>query len=588
MKPVTAGHRLCLVYNLTLAKAKAAVGAPQRDRHVRQVSGLLGRWPADDDAPAKLAVTLEHQYTKDGLAWDALKGIDRARADVLAAAAAAAGCHAYLALVTLWESGSSGGDGDDDGYSYGRGYDDEEEDDDDDDDSGDDAGGKYEMDEVMDESLTADGWRSPDGTAVPFGPLPIGEGEVWPAGSLRSTTPEEQFEGYTGNAGMTLDRWYRRAAVVVWPDAHHYDVLCEAGAKQAVPALLQLAEAARQAAGGAAAAVLRDQCRRFATAVLAVWPSSVPQYWHHAVSPSVDPLPALDVVDDVSLVHTYLGDTLQRDTALQPGSGLADVLSRHGWPTFEDDLVALFGRTAGQSLDRNVGLLELLSGAATRAKGKADRVGLCRRLAGLVVDALVVIDGDPDDRPPGDVAAARLARLVRSLLLVGDDERLSSLVAHVIATPHRYPLQAVQMAAITSVAPRVTGRPGRRSPALDRWTADVRLRLESLTAAAPQPPADQRRDDAVDCKCADCVELNRFLADPVERQHSFKMAQQRRGHVEDQIGRFRCDLDRLTDRRPRPQVLICTKNDATYRRLLGEYHQNLRHLAALNATDAKA
>ena len=33
------------------------------------------------------------------------------------------------------------------------------------------------------------------------------------------TPSDSQYEGYMGNWGNTLDRWYHRAAVVVWPRA---------------------------------------------------------------------------------------------------------------------------------------------------------------------------------------------------------------------------------------------------------------------------------------------------------------------------------------------------------------------------------
>jgi hypothetical protein len=581
VKPVTAGHRLCLVYNLTLAKAKRPVGAPPRDRHVRQVADVLGRWTSADGAPRKLAVTLEHQYTQDGLAWDALKGIDRARATVLAEAAAAAGCHAHLALVTLWEVGSSEGDGYDDYHSHG--WDDEAEED------GDESGtdGDYEMGELIDSSLSADQWQAPDGTAMPFGPLPIGEGEVWPAGSLQAVKPEEAFEGYTGNAGMTLERWYRRAAIVLWPDDRHFEVLCDAGAKQAVPALLQLTAAARRA-DGEAAATLRERCRRFARAVLEVWPESDYRPWRREEPTSVDPLPCIDFVDDVPLIRTYLRDTLWKDTDLQPGPELTSILSRHGWPMLRPDLAALFDRTEGRSLGRNVRLLDRLCRAASRLADKAKRSDardVCRKLAAATVAALVRIDADPRDRPAGRAGptAARLARLSRTLLLLRADDLLARLVAHVLATPDRYPLQAVQMPALAKLGRWVQKRPKRMMPALSRWVADARRRLESLTAAVPQPPADLRRDALVTCGCADCAQLNRFLADPSQRQHDFKMAQARRDHLENQMQTFRCDVDRRTDRKPRPQVLICTKNTATYHRLLDEYHQNLKHLSTLRS-----
>src|SRR5439155_203846 len=83
---VRKGHRLCLVYNLTLARSKKALAAPRYTEPVERIRQALRRW-ADADAPRKLVVTLEHQYTQEGLAWDALKGVDRARARALRDAA---------------------------------------------------------------------------------------------------------------------------------------------------------------------------------------------------------------------------------------------------------------------------------------------------------------------------------------------------------------------------------------------------------------------------------------------------------------------------------------------------------------------
>ena len=100
IRPVRTGHRLCLVYNLTLAKAKKGVRAPRTAEHVAEVARTLRGWSADEPTH-KLAVPLEHQYTPDGLAWDALKGVDRVKAQVLHEAARLAGCQAHLALLTF-------------------------------------------------------------------------------------------------------------------------------------------------------------------------------------------------------------------------------------------------------------------------------------------------------------------------------------------------------------------------------------------------------------------------------------------------------------------------------------------------------
>ncbi|WP_340377126.1 hypothetical protein U5640_19970 [Streptomyces sp. SS7] len=51
------------------------------------------------------------------------------------------------------------------------------------------------------------------------------------------TPYDSQYEGYMGNYGNTLDRWYRRAAVVVWPRERAFAARGEAGSGWALEEL---------------------------------------------------------------------------------------------------------------------------------------------------------------------------------------------------------------------------------------------------------------------------------------------------------------------------------------------------------------
>ena len=79
VRPFRQGYRLCLVYNLTLAKSKKPLTAPSDSEHIQRIRPLLRAWSENDEV-RKLVITLDHQYTKDGLAWDRLKGTDRVKA----------------------------------------------------------------------------------------------------------------------------------------------------------------------------------------------------------------------------------------------------------------------------------------------------------------------------------------------------------------------------------------------------------------------------------------------------------------------------------------------------------------------------
>jgi hypothetical protein len=105
------------------------------------------------------------------------------------------------------------------GESWAGGwYDDELEDPDDDPDDG-----RYDLNELIDDEITLGWWVAPDGSGEEEISLSVGHHEVCAVTPSRSLTPyHSEFEGYMGNYGNTVDRWYRRAAVVAWPMAKSF------------------------------------------------------------------------------------------------------------------------------------------------------------------------------------------------------------------------------------------------------------------------------------------------------------------------------------------------------------------------------
>ena len=584
VKPLGDGYRLCLVYNLTLAKSKKSISAPQHQPHVRKIAELLARWP-ETDGPQKLAITLEHQYTQDGLAWDALKGADRAKAQALADAARLVNGHAYLALLTFWESASVEDDG---GYSSRDRYDEDDEEENE-------SPGDYTIIEVIDSSLTAERWSGPNGVPVLFGALPIDEDEVLPEGSLKASNPEEDFGGYTGNEGATLERWYRQAAIILWTDRQHFNVICSGSAKQALPVLSQMISGLQTSPKDESVAA-KKRCLLLASQIIEQWPPNggVAGEWDRPKPVEVpDPLPLLNSLDSPQLIRDYVRELLPKDPAIAPGCELEKALSRHGWETFRTSLIHFIQQTSKQSVARNMRLVEHLCLAAVRDdEGKRrtpEALPVCRTLAGAAVTALARVDTEPTEgrwysawENVGQTTIMLLS-LTRALLAVKEDELFSRVTSHIHTFPNRYPLQSVQMPAIIELGKWITVNGKVPSTPFLQWISNCEKELEALTAAAPQPPADLCREVNIKCKCADCAELKQFMASPDRREHNFKMAQHRRDHLESAIRDSKCDLDTRTNRTPRPQILICTKNMASHHRRVKVYQQNLKHLADLRS-----
>jgi predicted 2-oxoglutarate/Fe(II)-dependent dioxygenase YbiX len=581
VRPIRQGVRLCLVYNLTLAKGKKTVQAPRTSKPAEAVAAILRDWQSTTrkESPRKLAVTLTHQYTQSGLSWDGLKGVDRARAQILREAAHEAGCRAFLAQLTLWESGAAADDGSSMGYGRRSWYDDYSDDyDDEDEDDGD--SGEHEMEEVFETSLTAEHWIDEHGQRPLLGKLNLSREEVVPPESLTTVKPEEDFEGYTGNEGMTLERWYRHAAIILWPEKRHFEIVCSSATENPVEALAFLVSKWRKA-GRSAKETLREQCLDLARHVIASWRVE-PEYRRHVENRKRCELaPILGVLGEPGFMRAFLNLVVSQDASVDVADSFLKACEKIGWPTFADALATVFGDTTQATLPRNSRLLETL--CTGKWKKEKPWRSLCDKLAREMVKALAAIDRRQDDWNARPLDRSKiLPALIRSLHGIGDSETLDGLLAHVLEMPKRYPLREVQVPVLLAVRPLFSKR-RQVCPALSRWLAETIESLEAQAGAKPQAPVDFRRESTLGCSCRDCQELAAFLRDPREQVHRFPMGKPRRKHLHRIIDRNSCDVTHVTERRGSPQTLVCTKTDAGYRRRLKQYGEDQKHLKTLRA-----
>jgi hypothetical protein len=585
IRPVKSGFRLCLIYNLTLARSrgKKGIAAPSYGATVAAIGELLGDWRSNADA-GKLAILLDHRYTQEGLSVDKLKGIDRARADVLFEAAEQADCAAHLALVTLWQSGSAEGGYDEHPYGYRRGYhwsDEEEEDTDDM------TGTGHEMGEIYDHSLSADHWSDRHGKKVRLGEIHLEENEIVADEALDQGDPSrEDFEGYTGNAGMTLERWYHQAAVVLWPRTKHFHVLCSAGTDASIGGLEPMVKQWKRATKTQREAQ-RAACLSFASSIIDAWQVEHPGYARNetdAVDRSVFP-GLLCQLDDAQLVRRFLARVMPADGTVQLDQSFAKLCTKHGWASFGAALATVIEATTSVTVTRNAHLLRAL---CVQRDQSAERMELCRRLSERSVKALQAWD----ERPPKrdwwirDVdRGALLGSLVTAMLAIHAEEQLSRLIDHALACD-KYDLTEAHLVAIFALESRLAKLPG-ASSAISHWLAACRRELENRTAEAPQKPADYRRPHKLPCKCQDCRALSAFLADPDQPQARFPLAKERRRHLHDMISRTGCDCTHVTERLGRPYTLVCTKTTASYEAACKIYARDLQNLTRLSALERK-
>lgn len=582
IRPLKSGYRLCLVYNVSLAKSRGkrrgkAISASSNEPRTDSVTELIKRW-VEGDGAHKFAITLQHRYTKGGLKRDALKGTDRNWADVVFAAAEQADCYAYLAQLTRFQNGMPSNWYELEQRAHGHfvsGSWDEEKD-----------GpyrGKASYEDIYEESLSLDGWSDCDGKPVRFGQIDLSEKEIIADPPFSKWAPSrEEIEGYTGNEGVTAKRWYHRAAIVVWPRDNQYSVLCDAGTAAAIGGLEQMTSQLDRGSKSGRSERL-SSCVSFAEAIIDTWkPAARRNSWDSDINGIGDESSRaefpqiLSVIDSPQLGSRYLTEVLRDDAEQQIDKSFVAFIKRHGWNNFETALLAVITATTDATLSRNTRLVEMI---ATLPDKNADRIAVGQLLSNRLVARLEAVDQGsaksairPWMRPTVD-RSKLLTSLVKGLVSLSADEALQRLIDHTLGS-EQYDLTDCHVAAIGSLESWLTGNLKSSdasssnarscSTAIENWLKGCRSRLEDLTSSAPEAPTDFRRADTVTCTCGDCAALKAFLVNPTEQVGRFPLAKQRRQHLHQIIQRQNCDTTHTTDRRGSPQTLVCTKTTTSY------------------------
>lgn len=583
--PVREGNRLCLIYNLIQKNAKGGrkvLRAPEYESRISQAAAILERSLTAPNAPAKIAWLLDHQYSPAGLSFSALKGVDAARARVLAQAAARAQCAAHLGIVHIGESGSA----EQDDAFYGsrwnryRDYD-----------------GGDEEDAEEEEGFTAasvddvwqyvDEWRDGDDRAVKFGRIPLGAGELLPAGALDREPPDEQrLTEASGNEGATYERLYHRAALVLWRENRSIDVLLQAGVVAALPYLKRLAAGGKRARQEALAAAQR---------ILDAWPGET-QLWEtysiHNESPEpvhrIEMMAALQKLNATDLLERFLRDVI---TPSYDGSENEALLACADVLAGAQTAAALSNLVSAQMRKRPRECSELLLALSKSASLCFPEVAEAE-VAGL--DSIGARDAEtegPDSeaedfdwetedrqRPLGPEF---LENLLWALPRFGDGSLCVAAAGKIASRPGVF-------SPVTLVVPaveRICARRGKVTLPVESsvhrlWTGAAEFLL-LRSEVPPEPPTDWNMDVEISCSCADCCELQAFARDPAAQVHRFRVKKERRRHLHGTINRYRLDMTHVTERVGSPQTLVCTKDRRTFERRMTQYREEIAAMCRL-------
>ncbi|VAX37320.1 hypothetical protein MNBD_UNCLBAC01-57 [hydrothermal vent metagenome] len=559
--PVTNGYRLCLVYNLALANRKQQPVAPKYGTDVKVIGDILRKW-SNDHEPKKLVCLLDHLYSQAGISFDRLKNVDRTRAQVLFEAARESNCEAYLGLVTLWEAGDADVDFDD--YSYGH---------------CDDPDG-YEMMETFDETLSVNHWQNAHGCKKNFGEIDLSADEIISKEAMNEREPDEkECEGPTGNAGATLEHWYHRAAIIIWPKHCHFDVISLAGKEVTLPELKKMVQSWNKSKHEKNNDAYK-QCITFSKAIIDQWKSSNNNYEHD--DPEVKQLlTVLIALEDVDLLKKFVKNVLVSDFTGKEGKQIVKICQQYGWITFQKELTLMLEQEEENKCSKFAQILEHL--CCQKIKSDKNRLKVCRSLATKMLQCLLKWDLNKKRleswrQPPVD-RRVLIESLFKTFLSIDQLKLLESANNHFINNPGIYNMHKTLIPSVQNLHPWLVKQNLNLSVYVRLWKHCVTYLKSSV--APIKKPTDWFQNIRISCSCSDCKELNIFLKNPIEKEHRFRVRKDRRQHLHNKIEKHDCDMTHITKRVGSPQTLVCTKTRNTYTQKVKQREIDLRLLANL-------
>ena len=561
VRQITEGHRLSLVFNLCLRAGDTDTprAAPDYTSQVDRIARRLAEWGRAEEGADKLVWLLDHQYSEAGLSFGALKNTDAALARILALAADRAACELYAAIVHIEEYGAAEFAG---SVAGSWGWDEPDDDD-------------WEMGDVDYSSQWLDGWVDRDGGQPPFGEIEILPAELLPRGALDDAPPDQQsVHEASGNAGVSIERAYRRAAFVLWPRPKTLAIVASGGIDGAVA---WVEEELDRNAG-----VADERIRVLVTRLIDIWPSGRED---RDAQGRARMLRLLRTTGDEDRAVRFLREVLLSRYDGSENEVLVVVLGMIGPQAARGFLLDLIAAQLRRRPTDTLALLRLLDEARGESAGAAwdDAQRDAVRAALLALPAALPPEPETDALPPISPRPVRFG-----------DEAVHSLFA--LAGLRGLTAEAAAAAAAVAAQPRIVA-PDRTLPAaLGKLYAEAgaagstaflllwRHAADFLLARSAGPPAEPR-DWAiaadVGCRCEHCERLRAFCTDPVARTARFPLRKDLRAHLHQNIDRHRLDIKHVTERRGRPFTLVCAKTRASHQRRLAEYAEDVSCMRGL-------
>ena len=584
VKPVKEGYRLTLTYNIEMIRSNEVPPSLPKMEGVDQLFGPYFhqyfycdkndlekkkyRWYGEGK-PKKWVYLLDHQYTQKSLRWNRLKNDDQPRVDALLTAAKSLNLRAFLSLVEVHEIWDC-----DDGY-YSRRYNywsDRQEKS---------TKEEYEVLDLIDEEASFTYWvnehqQVEDG----FSDLRIYTSSIHTTKASDEFDPfNSEYEGFMGNYGNTLERWYHRAAIVLWRDQDHDAILCDIDPRGIFNEILTQTRDADQ---------LRDAQSRL---------ESLLPYWHGKSGSSYEFRSELEKVTfDLALHVQSTSLSLQ---LLKP-HGIQALTSKTVKPFAQ--LLNAYGASWGEKLLK---LWSEESRYPVPIKDLPKKIkSLCSARSESSWSSIVelLLNHNLDDIERGDKSLISYANLrelagqekdrlaeaedyLKACYEAGLPKRAFSFIEHTTQNTFIYPVTML----VTLIQ-----RLRKSLPFVDfkayhylQWIKQIESKIKSEITHSDKDKNDWSVRFEWPCTCEDCNKLRLFLQDKSLRTLVWPLAKDRRRHIHGIIDGGMLAITHETMRQGTPHKLVLTKTSGLFTQSK-KYHQQLKKaLSSLQAIKAE-
>ena len=576
IRPVTEGHRVCLVYNLMLTPGqKVPTEAPDFTSWVDPVASAINAHFSDPNAGSKLVWVLEHDYSSAGLSFGTLKNVDAAVARVLVAASERSDCALYLAGLHAEETGAA--------EYVGDGYESYYADDDDADD--------YEIAYMEEMYCWLDDLLANGDESASFGELPLEPGELMPPDRIKPDHPDSQrLTEATGNAGATLERHYYRAAFVLWPKAKSPQIVAQAG-DQALAGFLE-SEWERTQSGLATLGNVED----FALQVADAWPAPTQYQLPKWASASAKVMKVLCQIGNWQATRRFLDQWVVPHYCGEMNEALVRVSARFGAAELGEFLCDLTEAYAARRHQDTVDLAGLLQAELDSGEDGDWYPYLAKMVRAICIGFKIVSDRGSVVKPEPGSWEHRLSKepwpdntlhkLFELAWRFGLENAASDAAAALCESPKRaspdrkIPLLAERLATDYPAAAASSGA----FAALWRHASGFLLSRSQTHPVSPQDWVISSR--GITCKCEYCSKVVRFCADPVETVLRIPVRQDIRSHISHYLNNV-IDIECRTEEKGRPYSLICTKTRRSYDNRMRQYGKDIAEMRRLLAIAEK-